>query len=67
MTRQEKPVEHKPRPQPERLVTATELASILNVSVAAVVKLRRAGSIPFIPLGPKTFRFSVSKVLERLT
>ena len=42
---------------------------ILNIPVMEVYRLRKAGLIPAIRFGPKTFRFRLSEVLvavERL-
>ena len=47
---------------PERLLTASELAGVLNVGTAPVLDWHQAGSIPSFKLNGRAVRFRLSEV-----
>ena len=58
----ERPAEARPAPSP--LMTADEVAKMLNVSKQRVWELSRKGGIPTIRLGANTCRYRQAAVLE---
>lgn len=49
-------------PEPERLLTATDLAKRWSVSEAFVYRLAREGKIPVVRLGPRRRRFRLDAI-----
>jgi excisionase family DNA binding protein len=48
------------------LLDKTQLAATLRVSARKVLELTRQGKIPVVRLGPRTYRWVLSDVLEAL-
>ena len=49
------------------LLTAQELADVLNLSVETIWRYTRENRIPVVPLGKRQYRYNKNKVLQALT
>ena len=49
-----------------RLLTYTEVAEILGLSVVAVKELRRNGSLPYIRVSERVIRFQEQDIIQFL-
>lgn len=50
----------------EKLLTEAELLALINVPVKKFGEMRRAGIVPFVKLGHRSYRYRLSSVMRAL-